>query len=482
MLVIAWILPIAAGVAVWLAINPQRGPGWRSSALGYGIVFGMMLAAGATSLFARNDTTHALRSAGSVLAIVGIAAGLVAWRRSKRVAAIADESPSIFAAPLGLRVLCGLAFASLAWRSWIAFREILLRPTFPWDAWDAWAVKSKAWYMLGHYVPFVSMQHWITQSTPGSFTGIAWSYPGTLGWIQVWFASAIGSWVEPGVNLPWLAVWFGSILAHYGQWRALGVTSARALLGIYFLASLPLITVHVALAGYADLWIATLFAFAVLAWLRWNMTRDLGQLIVFVVCLLTLPFFKLEGAVWLLLFAIVALFALLPRRFRKLTAVACTVVVVVGLIFGKLVLPLLTIGWVHVGPHVIEVPVLGPLSIAWHSGALEGTLRSLFEQPNWNLLWWMTPVIIVWRWPTLRAQPTLRVLGSLLSICFAFLLFLFLFTDAARFAESFTAINRLVMHLVPSLITLLVLLLRDARFRKLSADTTAPSAMPTSPT
>ena len=48
-LLIAWLLPIAAGTSTWLAINPQRTPGWRSGALGHGIVFGMMMAAAVTA-------------------------------------------------------------------------------------------------------------------------------------------------------------------------------------------------------------------------------------------------------------------------------------------------------------------------------------------------------------------------------------------------------------------------------------------------
>ena len=476
MLLIAWTLPIAAGTATWLAINPQRTPGWRSNALGHGIVFGMMMAAGATALFAGNDIAHAVRNGGAALVCLLLIAAIIARKRGKKAWLSTTQGSPAAPTSRWLRVFLGIAMASLLWRAWIALREILLRPTFPWDAWDAWAVKSKAWFLLGHYVPFVPIRDWIAHATPDSFTGIAWSYPGTLGWIQVWFASAADGWIEPAVNLPWLALWVGLVLAHFGQWRALGLSTTRALLGVYFLASLPLITVHVALAGYADLWVATLFAFAVLAWLRWTMQRDRGQLFVFVVAVLLLPLLKLEGAVWLLFFVVAAVLSELPPRAKKMALAVCAVVILLGLAFGKLALPLLTLGWVHVAPHTIEVPVLGPLAIAWHSGALSGTLQSLFAQPNWNLLWWLTPVVLVWRWRVLRSDYALRAIAWLLLVCTGFLLFLFLLTDAARFAESFTAINRLVMHIVPALITLLALLLRDATFPPARVDTAHASA------
>jgi hypothetical protein len=99
--------------------------------------------------------------------------------------------------------------------------------------------------------------------------------------------------------------------------------------------------------------------------------------------------------------------------------------------------------------------------LAWHGAAFMGVLNSLFVQPNWHLLWWIAPIIVVWRWRALRAADVTRQLGAFLLAGLAFLLFLFVFTDAASFAESYTAINRLLMHLVPALISLLMLLLRD---------------------
>ena len=57
-----------------------------------------------------------------------------------------------------------------------------------------------------------------------------------------------------------------------------------------------------------------------------------------------------------------------------------------------------------------------------------------------------------------------RVIAVLLLAGIGFLLFLFLFTDAARWAESYTAINRLIMHIVPAVVTLLALCCRNVDF------------------
>jgi len=473
---VAWLLPLAAGTALWLALDPRRGPGWIAAAFGHGGVFGLLLAAAATAVFARADTTHAVARAAPALAAFALLAGLVAWRRRRRAPVEPAPAEKIHKWTMGL---VALAFASLAARGWLALREIVLRPTFPWDAWDAWAVKSKTWYLLGHYAPFVPMGEWLRDPSGAVYTGVAWSYPATLGWVQVWFAAGAGGWIEPAVNLPWFLLWLGLLAGHYGQWRALGLDCLRAGLGVYLLGSLPLLTVHVALAGYADLWVATVFGFGVLAWLRYRWRGERMQALVAAACALTLPLLKLEGAVWLLLMAAVAGLGLLPRRSRHYVVAGVLAALLLGFALGKLVLPLVMLGWVRVGPHAIDVPVLGALSIAWHPGAFAGTLASLFAQPNWHLLWWLAPLVVAWRWRRLRAAAPLCQLALLLALGLAFLLFLFLFTDAARWAESYTAINRLVMHLVPALLTLLMLLLGDRSPAR--PDTTPAPAARSSP-
>jgi len=455
-LVIAWVLCLAAGIALWLALNPRRGPGWCAAALGYGGVFGMLLAAGAAALAARADTAHALWRAGPLLLGVAIAGALV-WRRGRRPESVYEEQNE----NKWISVLLGVAVASLAWRGWTALREILLRPTYPWDAWDAWAVKSKTWVLLGHYAPFVPIEDWLRHPGRELYTSIAWGYPSTLAWMQVWFASAAGGWIEPLVNLPWFVLWIGLLLAHYGQWRALGIGRQPALLGTYALGSLPLLDVHVALAGYADLWVAALLGFAVLAWLRWRLHGERSQLLLAFGCALLLPLLKLEGAVWLALFALTVLYGMLPRRRRRMGfGLAAVALVLIAAVSG-LALPLPGLGWVGIGRDYVSVPVIGQLHLAWHGAAFAGVLNSLFVQPNWHLLWWIAPVIVVWRWRQLRAADVTRQLGAFLLAGLAFLLFLFVFTDAASFAESYTAVNRLLMHLVPPLISLLMLLLRD---------------------
>ena len=460
-LVFTWLLAWMAGIAFYCAFDPRRGTGLDCLRRRPRLVFGMLLAGAMADFFARDDTAACVSS--RVVAArhrrgarggVGVLAQARDGFGIRRRAAFGKVENYTF-------IAAGLL--SVVYRGYLASREILLRPTFPWDAWDAWAVKSKTWFLLGHYVPFVSATQWIDAAGSAAYTGPAWSYPAGLAWVQVWFASAAGGWIEPLVNLPWIALWIGLLLAHYGQWRALGISVVRSAAFAYVLASLPLLTVHVALAGYADLWIATLFGFAVLAWMRWLVQRDANQLALAIACVLVMPWLKLEGAVWMLLSIVVAIACELPRRARHVGMAALAILAALVATVGHIKLPLFGLGWVSIGWNSVEVPVIGTLSIAFHAKALGGALSSLFLQPSWNLLWWIVPLVIVWRWREFSANRALRCLGALLTVSFAFLAFLFLFTDAAQWAESYTAINRLVMHLVPAVVTLLALLLRDVR-------------------
>jgi hypothetical protein len=455
----AWLLAIAAGTFLALALSAPRRPGRITMTLGYGVVLGMLGAAACAVLSARSDTAHAWIHAAPWLAFAAmLAAGIALYRQYHAPPAVAGTEEKV---EYWKNIAVVAALASLLWRGSIIGSEVLLRPTYPWDAWDAWAVKSKTWYLLGHHAPFVDIADWLRNGAADLYSGPAWAYPSTLAWMQIWFASAAGGWIEQLVNLPWLALWAGMLLGHYGQWRALGLNATRAAVFVYVLGSLPLLASHVALAGYADLWIATLFGFSLLAWLRWQERGERDQLILALLCAGALPLLKLEGMVWCLCLLAAIGFGILSPRWRWRAAAIAAAVVILLILVGQAQMLFAAIGWVRSGSRVVDIPVIGKLSLAWHGDAAIGIVHSLFTQSNWHLLWWCVPAILAWRWRALQESAALRLGGLLLLGCLGLLVFLFVFTDAAEWAESYTAVNRLIMHITPAVITLLALLLRE---------------------
>ena len=457
----AWFVAIAAGMLAVFGLGASTRAGRTAMVCGYGIVFGMLLAAAAAALTARADTARAWVHAAPWLAAFAVAFAALAYWMQRRAAVARKSEIDDEGSGYWPRLAAVVALASLIWRGSILASEVLLRPTFPWDAWDAWAVKSKTWYLLGHYAAFVSPGEWLAHPDAELYTGPTWDYPSTLSWLQVWFASAAGDWIEPLVNLPWVALWAGLLLGHYGQWRALGLDRTRALVFVYVLGSLPLLTTHVALAGYADLWVATIFGFGVLSWLRWQEQRDRAQLFLALTCAITLSLLKHEGIVWCLSLLFAIGFAALPSRWRWRSAWIAAAALVIAAMIGQSHVLFAAIGWVRSGSRVLDIPVIGSLTLAWHKPAAIGIVRSLFVQSNWHLLWWLVGPIVVWRWRALRASDALSVCALLLLACFGLLVFLFVFTDAAGWAESYTAVNRLIMHITPAVVSLLALLLRE---------------------
>ncbi len=79
----------------------------------------------------------------------------------------------------------------------------------------------------------------------------------------------LGRWDDSAMNWPWLALLVSLCIAVYAVLRGEKVAPLAALCGAYLVASLPLLDVHAALAGYADLPQGVVYTLAALATYRW---------------------------------------------------------------------------------------------------------------------------------------------------------------------------------------------------------------------
>jgi hypothetical protein len=458
---LAWLLPLLAGGGLWWLANGRhtfRGQG--VAMLGAGWIAGVLGAAALAGVFGRDDTPHALAAATPALLAGAALAWLLAalrWYRGHPPAFVPASRP-----PPLLRGLWWLLLVLVVVRFALLGDEAALRPVFPWDAWSAWAFKPKSWLLLGQAESYVPMADWLAQPKLATRTLATWNYPELLAWLQVWFASGAGGWNEPLVNLAWCGALAAFALAAYGYWRGAGLSPLVALGLVYALVSLPLVDAHVALAGYADLWVAVTLGLATLAWSRWLVTREIGQWLLGVGFALCLPALKLEGAIWLLAFAAVVVLDLIPPRWRARTGAGVLAVLAIVLVLGGFSLPLPGLGWVEIAWGRIAIPAVAPFELTWHAvgGAM---LESLFTLPNWHLLWYALPLLAVLRWRVLRDDHAARMLGLLVLLQLACLFVLFFFTSAAAWAEDFTSVNRLILQIVPSVFVLVAALVRESR-------------------
>ena len=156
--------------------------------------------------------------------------------------------------------------------------EVVLLPLVPYDAFAHWATKSRVWYEYGRMVPFVSASEW-GRAAAGTmhFTDTHPEYPGTVPLFQVWTALCLGRWDESLVNVGWVAACVSLGIAFYAQLRRLELGPVKAMFGTYALLSLPFLTIHVALAGIADLFVAIAYGLAAIAMWQWAITQAMER-------------------------------------------------------------------------------------------------------------------------------------------------------------------------------------------------------------
>ena len=474
---IAWILPLALGSGLWACACgiPRRGATWLA-AIGGGFLLGNFTIALMVGVCHGAVIATLFGRLASVAALLAIAAWFAAWRWRR------DVGQGALYVDVRLPKwgwLIGLLFVLLAVRAVLMMDEILLRPLYPWDAWWAWSAQAKAWMQGGILDSFVAPARWLDQGGTMLRTGTAYNYPPLLANLELWYAMGAGDWIEPLVNLPWFGLWLALLAVSYGQWRALGVPRPHAWIGMYALGSLPLINVHVALAGYADLWITAAFACVVLAWMRWLKYHERGQLVLALVFLLLMPLVKFEGVVWLLCLGTLMIFAAVPPRLRAWGLAAAVIASALLVTVSYLA----DMAWLRLARDLLS-GATGGREASRSFDVLRALADGLFLQYNWHLFWFLSFGVIAWRWRRLWHNMPLRLLAGALGLAVLFVLCLFLFTPAAKWAESYTAVNRLVLQLVPLAATLCVLLLRDVRWGTSPAEmpaTAAPALADTDP-
>lgn len=451
-LFLVWSATVLLGSGAWVALAGwPRQAAARWCALGGGWIVGAALGGLAVRGVVAQRLEHVVSHVGTSALLIGaLLWGLAWWRRGPGDGVACRPAP----APRGIaRAWIALALALLCWRGWLLFDDVLLHPALPWDAWAVWLAKAKAWVLAGRIDASVSYANWVAQAQGAQRTGIAWMYPELVPWMAVWFAAGT-HWVEPLVGLAWWGLGAALLALHYGQWRALGVSPLLACGGIYVLGSLPLLDVHVALGGYADLWVAALLSLGAHAWLRWSSCGERRQIALLLVAMALLPLVKLEGAVWSIVLGMAGVFRVLPRRWQgRRFAVIAAVVLLTVLACVAFGLP-----WIGMARRYFDS---GRLFDGGQIGASALSLAAaLWGQWNWNLLWFAVPGVLLWNRRCWAASPMTRRLAALVALPLVVMLGLFLFTTAARYAQSYSAVNRLLLQIAPLLVSLLVLALR----------------------
>lgn len=321
--------------------------------------------------------------------------------------------------------------------------EIIWRPLFAWDAWNQWATKARVWYELGRLVPFVPADIWLSSGATQAYTDSAPHYPATIPLLQVWMSYSLGRWDDSLMNLPWLQCGIALGLAFYGQARLWGASPLLAMIFTYFLLSLPLLDTHIALAGYADLFMATVYGLAAMAFFHWARTRDHRQGLLAFLLILSCSLIKIPGQIWMLTFLPALWVALMPRT--GMIGMAVLVVLGAAALFLLDRTQLVILGYTL---HTEFSPVGEPI------------LKNTFVMDNWHLFWYLFIALWLFALTRLFSAP-LRVMTILVLTDFYFLAIVFFFSKAHIWVADFSTLNRALLHIVPMLMFYMMVLYRE---------------------
>jgi len=409
--------------------------------VGYGYLIGILL----TTLLMQGIDVLGLTQNFTILSLLLIvltaAAGIVAWR-----------SPSVCLPPLRIPIAPWQRVSMFALAAVIGLRfgnlllEIAYRPLFPWDAWATWAVKAPVWLEMGRLVPFVDPQTWL--QSQGAYTVDAWWYPDTVPLVQLWTASSLGRWIDTWVNLPWFVCAISLGLGFYGQARTWGCSPLWSMVFCYLLASLPILDTSVALAGYADLWMASVYSVGAIALIQWMRTRDRSQAWLAFLMGGACPLIKEEGFLWQGTLLLALLAYVCPPRALLISIWGLVATATLFYLVGGFEVTLPSLGQLIVTPDIIQVPGLGRHQLGFHA-VWPSFADNLFLLDNWHLLWYLIPMALLlltggtWHKSHWRAVHVL--IASELLLVFA----IFFLTEAYLWAQQYTSINRVLLHAVP---------------------------------
>ena len=320
------------------------------------------------------------------------------------------------------------------------------RQVFPWDAFTTWMFRAKAWVTTDQAVDFATFNEWLVSGA--GFTLPAAHYPISVSAVAAFAAAVSGGWSDQTASIPWFFVMTASALIMAGLCRLQTPNHPiAALAGAVLLVTAPLVHWHGVLAGYADIWVMGTSGMGLAGICLWTQRKARSTLIVSLLLLALGCLWKSEGWLWLILGCGVAMAChFWPRRSLWGWGIIALVTVALGFAQPVDLGPLgrwgvtesaLSAGWFGVfaarpynfGPTFLEMSIL---------------------QGNFLLLVPLYGIALV----TLLIRDFRDYFGYLLmALCLmAVYIVIFGLSEHSFYAETGTAINRLLLQNVPVLV------------------------------
>jgi hypothetical protein len=458
------LLPWLGGV-LWLAFAESKmsrnEPPNRFRQIGYGFFVGYAVLFFA--IITANKLTGTVSWSSLMLfLLVFSASGCVAVWRNRLKTSTFQSPPQ---APLStfMKILNAMVLVLMSVHLIFITVEVFTQALYPWDAWTVWVYRAKAWFLAGDMVNFVSSTQWMVAPSVDTYTIDAWTYPLFASVVPYWAALSLGHWSETLINLPVLFAGLAIGLALYGQCREYGLNVTISIVACYLLYSIPIFGTHIALSGYADIWMSGFVGLGCVSIIsgaikqakpgKLNFPIILGYLMIGFGILI-----KNEGLVWFL--AALLMLVVMNCRLRIQVLAVITILGFASLMFAlgftQIDIPLIgTLGFVD-GQFVI--PFFGGFVLETHN-IWRVYWNNFITMGNWNLLWILLAAgLILQLRPVsksslISSRYQVRQVGlGLILMILASQLFIFGLTEQGRWAITYTAINRLPLHFTPALL------------------------------
>ncbi len=331
-------------------------------------------------------------------------------------------------------------------------------PNMAWDSWMVWVGKADQWINHGLSIEINQLEAWAKDSH--SVYNAAAHYPDGLSLIY-FLPKLITSDYMNVTGILYLFAFVMITLLLLSRLDRLGAPFYLQLLMLVVLFTTPFINNHLMIQGYADIWMSMFIALIMLTFIDFHEKRDWGVGITLIAYLLMLPMLKIEGWIWLALFVIAHLMVKLMNHKHKNKIVLLTIVTSVLFLFlGGINISLLP-GNIIINTEKIEIFNLINSPIQF-TNINESLLTGFFWQYNWSFIWVGLPFLLIYFVTSKhnKASQISHVFFTLALLCF---MFLFYFTDASKWAQDLTALNRIVLQLTLSYLFLLFVMLTKLR-------------------
>ena len=332
----------------------------------------------------------------------------------------------------------------------------LHRDIFPWDAFTTWMHRAKAWVVSDHIFDFHPLLPWLADGASG-YPLAAAHYPPSVSVVAAFGPALTGTWDASLASIPWFFAMAACALTMVGLCRVqMPHHPGAALAGGAMLVTMPLVHIHGMLAGYADIWVMGTSGMGLAAVCVSTQRRETGALYVGLLLLLLGCLWKSEGWLWLGLGVGVATLNALWVRYR-LRALPWLFAALAAL----WLLQPLSLGSGGVwgfSAEAINLGTFGSFAIRPYN-PLRNYLEMTLWQGNFSLIVPMYIAALL----LLAARGRDGLSGYLLMAVGISVTHGIIFgvSDYSKYAESGTAINRLLLQMLPVLVVTVTALVRS---------------------